>query len=116
MSKSTNNGNGKALTNDQIRAIEEQILDAEAQLEALKSKLPAGHRIGRVVENGVVHPAENTDCGTIWKVCDQLNNTKAGAVLGKVVDRCVKKGINETTARVQFYRWRKFNGIEGHQH
>lgn len=110
MPKSSNNGAQKELTQAQLRKLESDILATEEKLEALRAKLPQGHRIGRVVENGVVHPAEGTDSAKIWKVCDQLN-ARGDVEISKVVQRCVKKHINETTARVQFYRWRKFNGM-----
>lgn len=61
--------------------------------------------------NGVKRPAAATLCGRIWSWCDaqvaEGVRPEAAALRDALAD------IDPTTCTVQYYRWRKFNGIRG---
>ena len=40
-------------------------------------------------------------CAQVWKIADSM----ADAPRGEVVDACIAKGINPSTARTQYQRW-----------
>ena len=60
--------------------------------------------------NDIARPAANTVCGIIWNMLDAAQ----GPVTSKHVrDIAEKTGLNETTVRIQYYRYRRFHGIFG---
>lgn len=68
----------------------------------------------REEKHGVKMPATGTICRQIWDYCaadysrGTMPNAKALRVWGA-------GRLDDTTMTVQFYRWRKFNGIVGRQ-
>lgn len=68
---------------------------------------------GRPERNGVKRPSAGTICAQIWAWCDKEHDTN-GKVNAKDL-RAALAGLDDTTKTVQFYRWRKFNGIQGRQ-
>ena len=66
---------------------------------------------GRPERNGVKRPSEGTICAQIWAWCDREHDTN-GKVSAKDL-RAALSTLDNTTCTVQFYRWRKFNGIQG---
>jgi hypothetical protein len=67
----------------------------------------------RPERNGVKRPSENTICAQIWAWCDAAHD-KGEKVNAKDL-RAALPALDDTTKTVQFYRWRKFNGITGRQ-
>lgn len=67
----------------------------------------------RPERNGVKRPSEGTICAQIWAWCDAAHDT-GGKVAAKDL-KAALPGLDATTCTVQFYRWRKFNGIQGRQ-
>lgn len=65
----------------------------------------------RVVQNGVKHPSAGTICAAIWGYFTTTPSAKA-SLLDDIAD---SHGWDRTTVHVQFYVWRKFNGIKGRQ-
>jgi len=61
--------------------------------------------------NGVKRPAANTLCGKVWGWCDE--QVAAGVRPEAAALREALATIDPTTCTVQYYRWRKFNGIRG---
>lgn len=61
--------------------------------------------------NGVKRPSEGTICAQIWSWCDGVI-ADGGKPTAKDL-KAAKSGLDTTTCTVQFYRWRKFNGISG---
>jgi hypothetical protein len=56
-------------------------------------------------------PGKGTICARIWEWCDKQ---QAKGVRPKAKDlRKALAKLDNTTKNVQFYRWRKFNGIRG---
>lgn len=66
----------------------------------------------RESRNGVTRPSVGGKCRGIWDALDDLGLD----VTAKTArDTLMPKGFDRTTIMVQFYKWRKFNGIEGRQ-
>jgi hypothetical protein len=61
--------------------------------------------------NGVKRPSEGTICAQIWAWCDEVHN--AGDKVTAKELRSALPALDDTTKTVQYYRWRKFNGIQG---
>ena len=65
----------------------------------------------RPEQYGVKRPSAGTKCAQIWAWCDEVHN--AGDVVRAKELRAALPALDDTTKTVQFYRWRKFNGIQG---
>lgn len=63
--------------------------------------------------NGVKRPSEGTICAQIWAWCDEVHG--AGDVVRAKELRAALPALDDTTKTVQYYRWRKFNNIQGRQ-
>jgi hypothetical protein len=61
--------------------------------------------------HGVKRPSEGTICAQIWAWCDEVH--KAGDKVTAKELRAALPDLDDTTKTVQYYRWRKFNGIQG---
>lgn len=83
-----------------------------------KARAPSGSSNGLKIEkdreqrNGVTRPSAGGKCRGIW---DMLDGIGTGATAKEARETGLPKGFDKTTIMVQFYRWRKFNGIEGRQ-
>lgn len=50
--------------------------------------------------------------GKVWEIADELKETANGKELRRlIVEACKGAGINETTAGVQYSKWKKFNNL-----
>ncbi len=60
-------------------------------------------------------PKDGGKCSAIWAMLNDIRKNHPGAIpsLGDVKKIASQRGWNETTTRVQYYRWRKNNGISG---
>lgn len=68
----------------------------------------------RAVRNGVRLPKRGTSAGTVWSICDAiLADTAIQPTVAAVREEAVAAGINKKNAEIEFYTWRKFNGIKG---
>lgn len=69
----------------------------------------------REERNGIKRPSVGGACRAVWDVLDEM--VAAGetptAKMIKVV--AAEKGWNANNASIEFYQWRKFNGIRGRQ-
>lgn len=86
---------------------------------------PAAPKVPKVVQpeaNGVKRPKPGTICAEIWDWCDRTQaGTPASEGVAEVPGvrpeakalRAALPARDDTTKTVQFYRWRKFNGIQG---
>ena len=68
-------------------------------------------QVGRPERNGVKRPSEGTICAQIWAWCDAQFDAHGKAAAKDL--KAAKPNLDATTCTVQFYRWRKFNGIQG---
>lgn len=68
----------------------------------------------REERNGVKRPSAGTVCARVWLFAELLTqHMGTGMTLALLVSTATENGINEATARTQYARWRKFNGITG---
>lgn len=83
-----------------------------------KARAPSGSSNGLKIEkdretrNGVTRPSAGGKCRGVW---DMLDTIGTSATAKEARTKAVELGFDKTTTMVQFYRWRKFNGIEGRQ-
>lgn len=93
-------------------------MDSEApKVKRVSTESRKGYKIEKEREERVVdgkvlrRPSEGTICASIWDTFDADRSIRA-ADLGTLAET---NGWDRTTIAVQFYAWRKFNGIKGRQ-
>lgn len=87
-----------------------------------RERAPSGTSNGLKIEkdreerNGVKRPSAGGKCRGVWDMLDRMT-AKAGSPPPAKYARleASAQGFDKTTTMVQFYRWRKFNGIKGGQ-
>lgn len=77
-----------------------------------------GLKIEKVREerNGVKRPSIGGKCRAVWDALDELQaELEAGEVVTSkmVKDLATDEGWNANNASIEFYQWRKFNGVTG---
>jgi hypothetical protein len=83
-----------------------------------RARAPSGSSNGLKIEtnrpeqNGVKRPSAGGKCRGVWDMLDAIG---PNATAKEARARATELGFDKTTTMVQFYRWRKFNGIEGRQ-
>lgn len=83
-----------------------------------KARAPSGSSNGLKIEknretrNGVTRPSAGGKCRSVWDMLDAIG---VNATAKEARTKAAELGFDKTTTMVQFYRWRKFNGIEGRQ-
>lgn len=80
-------------------------------VEPAPVKAPKVAKVPQPEQHGVKRPKNGTICAQIWDWCDAQDT--AGVRPEAKVLRAALPGLDDTTKTVQFYRWRKFNGISG---
>jgi len=81
------------------------------------ARAPSGTSNGLKIEanretrNGVTRPSIGGKCRGVW---DMLDGIGTNATAKQAREAAVGR-FDKTTTMVQFYKWRKFNGIEGRQ-
>lgn len=68
---------------------------------------------GRDKQNGVTRPSAVGKCRAVWDGLDGLVAGGTKPTAAQVRELAATQGWDKTTAMVQFYQWRKFNGISG---
>jgi len=81
------------------------------ELPAPPAAVPAKVRVSQPEQHGVKRPKDGTKCAEIWAWCDMTD--ASGTRPEAKVLRAALPHLDDTTKTVQFYRWRKFNGISG---
>ena len=81
---------------------------AEPVVTTGKPKKEAAPKVERIEQNGVKRPGPGK-CLEVWEYLDQHGNMKPKD-LQPVAEA---KGWNLNNAQIEFYQWRKFNGISG---
>ena len=82
------------------------------------ARAPSGSSNGLKIEqnretrNNITRPSIGGKCRGVWDMLDAIGSD---ATAKQAREQAVVKGFDKTTTMVQFYRWRKFNGIEGRQ-
>jgi hypothetical protein len=108
-----------------VHAIPQQAItvvrDGQKQDDVAKQEAPAhpaspkakGYKIEKAREerNGIKRPSAGGACRAVW---DELDAAVAGNVVVTakwVKELAISKGWNLSNASIEFYQWRKFNGI-----
>ena len=73
-----------------------------------KPKKAAAPKVERVEQNGIKRPGPGK-CLEVWEWLD-ANPT---ATVKQVREVAPSKGWNESNCQIEFYQWRRFNGISG---
>lgn len=68
---------------------------------------------GRPGHNGITRPRAGGKCAAIWDGLDAIMAGGTKPTAAQVRELAAAQGWDKTTAQVQFYQWRKFNGISG---
>lgn len=70
----------------------------------------------RDTQNGITRPSAGTKCGDVWAFLDKAaKGNPASLTLAGLKAVASDQGFNVTNAVIEFYRWRRFNGIVGRQ-
>lgn len=70
----------------------------------------------RVTQHGITRPSAGTKCGDVWDFLDKAaKGNPATLTLASLKAVASDQGFNVTNAVIEFYRWRRFNGIVGRQ-
>jgi hypothetical protein len=87
-----------------------------------RDRAPSGSSNGLKIEkdreqrNGVTRPSIGGKCRGIWDELDAQYSVTGGIPTAKAArDALLPDGFDKTTIMVQYYRWRKFMGVEGRQ-
>lgn len=67
----------------------------------------------REERNGVKRPSVGGMCRAVWDALDEIKATGVVPTAKQVTEMATNKGWNKNNASIEFYQWRKFNGIEG---
>lgn len=64
------------------------------------------------VQNGIKAPMRAGKCMAVWQVCEELYKaTGKVPTLKEVMASEAMQGANATNTQIEFYRWRKYNGL-----
>nr|DAO81183.1 MAG TPA: hypothetical protein [Caudoviricetes sp.] len=67
-----------------------------------------------VIKNGIKAPMRAGKCMAVWQACEALYKaTGKVPTLKEVMAHEALAGVNPTNTQIEFYRWRKFEGLNG---
>lgn len=67
-----------------------------------------------VIKNGIKAPMRAGKCKLVWEVCEAIYKaTGKVPTLKEVMAHEALAGANATNTQIEFYRWRKFEGLNG---
>lgn len=65
-----------------------------------------------MVKNGIKAPMRAGKCLLVWQTCQSIyEQTGKVPTLKEVIAHEALTGANVTNTQIEFYRWRKFNGL-----
>lgn len=67
----------------------------------------------RAEQHGVKRPSEGGMCRAVWDYCDALHTAEYVPTAKDVKAQAEAAGWNPNNASIEYYQWRKFNGIRG---
>lgn len=66
------------------------------------------------VQNGIRAPMRAGKCKHVWEVCEAMYKaTGKVPTLKELNAHEAMQGTNQTNNQIEFYRWRKYNGLNG---
>jgi hypothetical protein len=105
------------LTNDAMRAALVALDTSASAIAPQLDEAPKGTGVKiekqRETRNGVSRPSAGGKCRAVWDALDASAANGEAPKAERVRELAAEHGFDKTTAQVQFYRWRKFNGISG---
>ena len=67
-----------------------------------------------IIKNGIKAPMRAGKCLLVWQTCEAMYKaTGKVPTLKEVVAHEALQGANVTNTQIEFYRWRKFEGLNG---
>lgn len=106
----------------------ESVLDVEGEAPVAPmpplpvSSKPTQVAVGLVIEknrpeqNGIKRPSAGGRCRAVWDALDEYRTNEGVLPDAKFVRAlAVENNWNPNNASIEFYQWRKFNGITGRQ-
>lgn len=67
-----------------------------------------------VIKNGIKAPMRAGKCMHVWQVCEAMYKaTGKVPTLKELNAHEAMQGTNQTNNQIEFYRWRKYNGLNG---
>jgi hypothetical protein len=87
--------------------------DDAATTSKAKAKVAApSPKAERIEQNGIVRPRAGGKCARVWDIADSISKrTRKPAELAAVLEQTDAEGLNAGNTRVEYQRWRKFNGL-----
>lgn len=65
-----------------------------------------------VIKNGIKAPMRQGKCLLVWQTCEAIYKaTGKVPTLKEVIAHEALAGANVTNTQIEYYRWRKFNGL-----
>lgn len=88
---------------------------AQAQQQARANRSQYKIEKNRPEQNGIKRPSAGGLCRQVWDAMDALREQASGTIptSQQVRTLAAEKGWNLNNTMIEFYQWRKFNGITG---
>lgn len=99
---------------EKLAKAEKAAVDKAAK-EAAKAEKAAARAATRMPEqNGVRRPKTGTETGKVWDLADNLSAQFGQPTpIANLLEVGQAQGLNDSTIRTQYARWRTFHGIAG---
>lgn len=107
---------GLASMVQQMMGANEKKAEREAAPAAAK-RTSSGLKIEKEREerNGIKKPSVGGQCRAVWDALDDMVAAGTQPTAKQVKELAEERGWNPNNASIEFYQWRKFNGIRGRQ-
>ena len=91
--------------------------EEEHSAPAAAKRTSSGLKIEKAREerNGIKKPSVGGQCRAVWDALDAMVEAGAQPTAKQVKELAEERGWNPNNASIEFYQWRKFNGIRGRQ-
>ena len=91
--------------------------EEERSAPAAAKRTSSGLKIEKAREerNGIKKPSVGGQCRAVWDALDDMVEAGAQPTAKQVKALAEERGWNPNNASIEFYQWRKFNGIRGRQ-
>ncbi len=87
----------------------------KADKEAQKAEKAAAKEANKMPEqNGIRRPKPETETGKVWALADNISASLGQPTpIANLLEQGQAAGLNDSTIRTQYARWRAFHGITG---
>ena len=91
--------------------------EEERSAPAAAKRTSGGLKIEKAREerNGIKKPSVGGQCRAVWDALDDMVAAGTQPTAKQVKALAEERGWNPNNASIEFYQWRKFNGIRGRQ-